>query len=252
MAGQEYFKTALSDFAFEAASGGAIRHLADLGYTVRQMKERLTFPTPYERVQKTVWRHLLDQGILLQEEPGSVGVRERAVYVREYDKYGKPSFRRVVLSEDAAQGMDGGAANGNAAHAGMAGSEGMTGSVAAAQTAPAGGAASWKEVYFAETASLDFARYIKEKCAENGQENSFCACDFGQRLYHREKNAGFMDALQDLEEPLGDYILGLPWEIGLCYHRLDERMRKIIAGLYARAQYQGNCYFLKTKERLHL
>ena len=50
-----YFQKALADFTQEAASGGAIRHLADMGYTVKQIMERLDFPTPYERVQKAVW-----------------------------------------------------------------------------------------------------------------------------------------------------------------------------------------------------
>ena len=59
MAEQEYFKSALSDFTYEAASGGAIRHLADLGYTVKQISGQLSFPTPFARVQKTVWqRHV--------------------------------------------------------------------------------------------------------------------------------------------------------------------------------------------------
>ena len=46
MGEQEYFKNALSNFMFEAASGGAIRHLADLGYTVKQISKKLEFPTP--------------------------------------------------------------------------------------------------------------------------------------------------------------------------------------------------------------
>ena len=71
MAEQEYFKSALSDFTYEAASGGAIRHLADLGYTVKQISGQLSFPTPFARVQKTVWQRLLDTGVLLMEEPGS-------------------------------------------------------------------------------------------------------------------------------------------------------------------------------------
>ena len=49
MAEQEYFKNALSDFTYEAASGGAIRHLADLGYTVKQICEQLSFPTAISR-----------------------------------------------------------------------------------------------------------------------------------------------------------------------------------------------------------
>ncbi|MDE7114573.1 MAG: hypothetical protein K2O57_10425, partial [Acetatifactor sp.] len=80
MSDQKYFQNALSNFIFEAASGGAIRHLTDLGYTVSEIMERLDVPTPYERVQKAVWQRLLDTGVLLLEEPGSENGREKVTY----------------------------------------------------------------------------------------------------------------------------------------------------------------------------
>ena len=51
---QKYFDEALSDFVHDAASGGAIRHLVDLGYSLTQIMQALSYPTPRERVQKTV------------------------------------------------------------------------------------------------------------------------------------------------------------------------------------------------------
>lgn len=66
---QKYFEEALSDFVHDAASGGAIRHLAQLGYTTGQIMERLDFPTPRERVEKTVSRYLMEQGILVEKLP---------------------------------------------------------------------------------------------------------------------------------------------------------------------------------------
>ena len=71
MSEQDFFKSARADFTFAAASGGAIRHLADLGYTVKQITEQLSFPTPCQRVQKAVRERLLETGVLLLEEPGS-------------------------------------------------------------------------------------------------------------------------------------------------------------------------------------
>ena len=93
---QDDFRKALSDFSFDVASGGAIRHLTDLGYTVKQIQERLDFPTPYERIQKAVWERLADTGVILTEEPGPERAQEKVRYVREYDSYGKASFRRVM------------------------------------------------------------------------------------------------------------------------------------------------------------
>lgn len=100
MAEQDYFKNALSGFTFENASGGAIRHLADLGYTVKQITGQLAFPAPYAKVQQTVWEHLLTTGVIRLSEPGDGSEREKAVFIKEYDKYGKASFRKAVLPSD--------------------------------------------------------------------------------------------------------------------------------------------------------
>lgn len=94
---QTYFQSALSDFVFDVASGGAIRHLADMGCTVRQIQERLDFPTPYERIQKAVWKHLTDTGVIFPKNPRQEKAGEKVDYVREYDSYGRPSFRRVTV-----------------------------------------------------------------------------------------------------------------------------------------------------------
>ncbi len=61
---QDYFNEALSNFMFDMASGGAIRHLADRGYSVDQIIKTLEFPTPRDRVEKTVYQHMLDTGML--------------------------------------------------------------------------------------------------------------------------------------------------------------------------------------------
>lgn len=99
---QDYFANALAKFTHEVASGGSIRHLADLGYTVKQITERLPFPTPYEKVRKDVWEHLLDTRVVLLEEPGAEGkkAREKSNYVLEYNQYGKASFRLVTAQEE--------------------------------------------------------------------------------------------------------------------------------------------------------
>ena len=65
-----YFQDALARFTHEAANGGAIRHLTDMGYTVEQIRDKLDFPAPYERVQQAVWQRLEDTGVILREEPG--------------------------------------------------------------------------------------------------------------------------------------------------------------------------------------
>lgn len=106
------FQQALSDFSFEVAGGGAIRHLTDLGYTVKQMEERLDFPLPVERIREAVWKHLVDTGVVCLKDPCTLssaagGAAASAApgavkinYVREYDSYGRASFRRVAEADN--------------------------------------------------------------------------------------------------------------------------------------------------------
>ena len=65
----KYFEEALSNFVHDVASGGAIRHLVESGYSVNQIMERLDYPTPRERVEKTVYQYMTESGILLSQLP---------------------------------------------------------------------------------------------------------------------------------------------------------------------------------------
>ena len=214
MSEQEYFKSALSDFTHEAASGGAIRHLADLGYTARQITERLTYPTPYERVRKTVWKHLIDTGIVLTQEPGSGGQRGKATYTVTHGKYGRASFRL--------------------------------------EQAPVGDSEPihWKERSYSEDKYGGLAVYLADKCSECGENQAYISCDFG--LQSRRNQEKFNTAMQVLNERQREYISGLLWEEQICYHRLDRRMREIVAKLYAHGYYHGYCYFLKSGEKVEI
>ena len=219
MAEQDYFKRSLSDFTHETASGGAIRHLSDLGYTVKQIREQLTFPTPYERVQKAVWERLLDTGVILLEEPGSGKRREKTDYVVEHDRYGRTSFRRLpaLPKED--------------------GTETVflrERKIHEAASFPAGGGTP--------------AGFLSEKCRENGENNSYISCDFGLQIKRNEEE--FRKAMELLTQRQREYIQGLPWERKRCYHRLDLRMREIMVRLYEEGYYHGTCYFLKSREKV--
>lgn len=213
MSEQEYFEKALSDFTFDVASGGAIRHLADRGYTVAQIMKKLAFPTPYDRVQQTVWKHLLDQGQITFAEPAGANPQPQYAYVVDYDAYGRSSFRRVTIREQDVKKI------------------------------------SWKETRFESRQAGDFLTCLAEKCAENGEESAYVSCDFGLRM--KREPEGLAGMLRVLEEEQREYIQGLPWERRMTWHRLDERMRKITARLRENAGYHGACYFAKLEEKLH-
>ncbi len=158
MEGQEFFKKALSNFTFDAACGGEIRHLTDLGYTVKQIRERLSYPAPKEKVQQAVWSHLIDTGVLLLEEPGKAALKAAPIFVKEYDKYGKPSFRRVN---------------------GQAGAQAEI---------------FWKSRRFSGAGAQDLEGFLEEKCRENGEEDSYISCSFG--LASRQDWEGALRALE--------------------------------------------------------
>lgn len=211
---QDYFQAALANFTFDVASGGAIRHLADLGYTAAQIKKRLDFPTPFDRVQQAVWEHFLDNGTLRLEEPGKARRQENYEYITEYDAYGRKSFRQVAVR-----------------------------SIKEPEIA-------WNEQIFTGQNGINLAVYLAEKCAENGEETAYISCDFG--LKSRREPASYEKMLNLLEESDREYLLGLLWERRLIYHRLNRRMRKIADALYRHKAFAGNCYFVNLKEKLIL
>ena len=214
---QEYFKQALSGFTYEAACGGAIRHLADLGYSVRQIMEQLSYPVPYERVQKTVWERYIDRGVLLLEEPGKRKIQEKAEYVKEYNQYGKASFRRVVTEERNIEEI------------------------------------AFKERRFDPERNGAFGKYFLEKCKKNG-ENAYVLLDFKKgREGGKNRNDLFLESLQILDVRQRDYMQGLfgEREKGV-YHRLNPMMQEIIIRLYESDKYHGICYFIRTEEKVIL
>ena len=66
---QDFFGKAMGNFMHEMSGAGAIRHMVDQGYSIRQIMERLDYPTPQHRVEETALKHMLKQGILLESLP---------------------------------------------------------------------------------------------------------------------------------------------------------------------------------------
>lgn len=81
-----YFENALSNFVHDMASGGAIRHLVDMGYSVDRIMEQLDYPTPRERVEKTVYQYMMESGMLLDTLP----VEETAMKVTRFKNVSRP------------------------------------------------------------------------------------------------------------------------------------------------------------------
>jgi len=216
MTEKDYFQEALSNFACEVAWGGAVRHLTDLGYTVRQVMEHLDFPVSYDRVRRAVWDRLLETGVILREEPGKAKQKEKVSYVREYDRFGKASFRRVV------QQAEGGGEKTEILYRG--------------------------EVHVGAEEGARLAALLQERLSGGVADRAYMSCDFGLTAYKRPED--FNRLLQCLDGRQREYMEGLPWELQVVYHRLDSRMRKILVSLCNAGLYHGVCYFPDMGEKI--
>lgn len=211
---ENYFRDALHNFIFEEAGGGAIRHLADRGYTARQIADTLSFPMSYEAVREAYTKYLLENHILLKERPDKCRKQEKVEYVREYDKYGKPSFRKVVIPETAGQKE-----------------------VQRQKESPVQevridvdfGVSKWEEMGFEEFLLLYRSgkrniRLGQETELAESEKNIYISCDFGP------DKAG--DTLQALEKTQQEYIQGICWTRRTMYHLLNKRMFRIAIRLH--------------------
>lgn len=230
---QKYFKKILSKFTLDVASGDAIRHLAGKGYTVRQIIKMLDFPTPEDYVQRIVWEYYLEQGIL-RFEPGAEE-EPKYTYIAEYNEYGHKSFRRVPVGQA-------GAGGGISAHSG-----GPTASTAGlgGPTLRPGDPVVWTERGYNESSDGPFPEFLRRLRIMDGADSVYVSCDFGLRSKREpDKYPAF---LQPLEPEQREYILGLPWERRMIYHRLDERMEGIVVCLYEKSGYHCKIFQAKRK-----
>lgn len=87
---KRYFENALSDFVHDMASGANIRHLVDRGYSISQIKEKLDYPAPKERLQESVWRHMLETGLVIldfsEKYSHNIEVKSRAAFLESIRK----------------------------------------------------------------------------------------------------------------------------------------------------------------------
>ena len=75
------FNKALSNFINDAAAGGAVRHLADLGYSISQIADNLDYPIPREKIAGYMWEHFVNIGKICLEEPKQT--QDIASFVKE-------------------------------------------------------------------------------------------------------------------------------------------------------------------------
>ncbi len=210
MSESKVFQSALSNFIFEFACGGAVRHLVRQGYTSRQITERLSYPVSYERVREAATDYMLEEGILLRREPAQGGVQEKYVYVQEHGEYGRTSFRRVPVKEEG-QGAEGGR-----------------------------GGAEWGERVVTEGVLLE---RLKRHASRTDGGRAYISCDFGRTGMEFEGFALLNDRQQE-------YLEGIRWDRQRMYHLLIGRMLEIAIRLCEGRSLNGKIYFEAEREIL--
>ena len=94
------FDKALSNYIKDFANGGAIRHFVELGYSVPEIKSLLDFPMSINDVASVVWdEYLACKIICLDEAEIDKEYITKTSFVKDYNKYGKTSLRRVTKRE---------------------------------------------------------------------------------------------------------------------------------------------------------
>lgn len=94
---EHFFEKSLSDFTTDFANGGAIRHLANHGFTVPQIMKQLDFPMSKDAVSNLVWKHYVETGKICLKKPESTGTIDKITYVKDVDKYGRTSLRQTTI-----------------------------------------------------------------------------------------------------------------------------------------------------------
>lgn len=99
-----YFEDALSNFVQDFNYGGAIRHLTDLGYSAKAIRDKLKCPFDTVKIQEIQYRYLKEREILLPEEK----IAEKGgIYARDTEKlweeaqitgkeYGRAEAERIL------------------------------------------------------------------------------------------------------------------------------------------------------------
>ncbi len=85
-----------------------------------------------------------------------------------------------------------------------------------------------------------FASFLRGRCAANGEACSYAFFDL----------AGYRSGQARVHDT--EYLEGLPVRPGRFYHRLDDRMQRILCELYEQGAYEGALYFERSQERVQV
>ncbi|MCM1268014.1 MAG: hypothetical protein NC302_08925 [Bacteroidales bacterium] len=240
-----YFQSALSSFVTDAACGGAVRHLTDIGYTLDQIVERLDYPAPRAKVQQLMMDYLYESRVLLREEPSEALFAAKEQFVQEQDAYGRRTMRKIIVDRNGQENVT------YASELNL-----VSQKEKAAQTQ----GFLWKEIVYDPSRDGKLTELLHKKCEENGETYSYIVCPFGKLIIDRNSQNGKSaagevsgaseESLRCLNGRQREYLQGIRWDQPVLYHRLNQRMLEIVGKLYEAGVYGGAAFFAESREKI--
>ena len=97
----------------------------------------------------------------------------------------------------------------------------------------------WQEYHY-QPFMGELSSFLQARCRENGERGAYASLDM-------EK---YRDGHKGLQSGDAEYLSGLPEDVKLIYHRLDERMQRILCELHGQGAYEGILYFVGSCEKI--
>ncbi len=234
-----YFQSALSGFVTEAACGGAVRHLTDLGYTLDQVVDRLDYPAPRAKVQRIMMAYLFESRVLLRKEPSAELFAPQEQFVQEQDAYGRRSMRKVMVDCKGQNNLT------NTADVTMTSQRKETAQMRSIL---------WKESIYDPRRDGKLTELLHRKCEKYGETYSYVSCPFGKLADDQYSQNGAETIAEEIISCLNgrqrEYLQGIRWDQPVLYHRLNQRMLEILSKLYEAGVYGGVCFFAAGQEKI--
>lgn len=276
MSEPSYFQSALSSFVTDAACGGAVRHLADIGYTLDQIVGRLDYPAPREKVRRILMDYLYENHVLLREEPSEALFAPKPQFVQEQDAFGRRSMRKIVVDQNSQNCRKGVSETRNSPFVGRNLGSAISDSdltvLSNREKAEKTQQMMWRESLYDPKRDGKLTELLHRKCEKNGEVYSYVSCPFGETendQYSQRRKSGNDGQLRQGESgKLGEvcaaakdkwsclnnrqreYLQGIRWDQPVLYHRLDQRILEIIGKLYEAGCYSGAAFFVIRGERV--
>ena len=93
------FNKALADFSSEFAYGAQVRHLAEMGVGISDIKKRLDYPASDAQIGQAMWKYLVKEGKILLEDPANLKSSKKVSYEQCRNEYGQTYFKQVISDE---------------------------------------------------------------------------------------------------------------------------------------------------------